>query len=59
MFYESVLEFLFTRVQPSTPIIFCIEDHILQEFNIKFLTRFRTYKIATPYQTKMTSKYDI
>ncbi len=30
-------------------------DHILQEF----LTRFRTYKIATPPQTKMTSKDDI
>ncbi len=33
--------------------------HILQEFNIKFLTRFRTYKIATPPQTKMTIKDDI
>jgi hypothetical protein len=26
----------------------------LQEFNTLFLTRFRTYKIATPPQTKMT-----
>jgi hypothetical protein len=26
--------------------------HILQEFNTLFLTRFRTYKIATPPQTK-------
>jgi hypothetical protein len=34
-------------------------DHILQEFYILFLTRFRTYKIATPPQTKMTSKDDI
>jgi hypothetical protein len=34
-------------------------DRILQEFNILFLTRFRTYKIATPHQTKMTSKDDI
>jgi hypothetical protein len=34
-------------------------DHILQEFNTLFLTRFRTYKIASPPQTKMTSKDDI
>jgi hypothetical protein len=34
-------------------------DHILQEFYTLFLTRFRTYKIATPPQTKMTSKDDI
>ncbi len=27
-------------------------ETILQEFNILFLTRFRTYKIATPPQTK-------
>ncbi len=29
---------------------------ILQEFYTLFLTRFKTYKIATPPQTKMTSK---
>jgi hypothetical protein len=34
-------------------------DHILQEFYTLFLTRFRTYKIALPPQTKMTSKDDI
>ncbi len=34
----------------------CVVDHILQEFNT--LTRFRTYKIATPPKTK-TSKDDI
>ncbi len=34
-------------------------DHILQEFYILILTRFRTYKTATPPQTKMTSKDDI
>jgi hypothetical protein len=34
----------------------CVVDHILQEFNTLFLTRFRTYKIATPPQTKITSK---
>jgi hypothetical protein len=34
-------------------------DHILQEFYTLFLTRFRTYKIALPSQTKMTSKDDI
>jgi hypothetical protein len=34
-------------------------DHILQEFYTLFLTRFRTNKIATPPQTKVTSKDDI
>jgi hypothetical protein len=37
----------------------CVVDFILQEFTTLFLTRFRTYKIATPPQTKMTSKDDI
>jgi hypothetical protein len=37
----------------------CVVDHILQEFHTLFLTRFRTYKIASPPQTKMTSKDDI
>jgi hypothetical protein len=37
----------------------CVADHILQDFNTLFLTRFRTYKIATQPQTKMTSKDDI
>ncbi len=37
----------------------CAVDHILQEFYTLFLARFRTYKIATPPQTKMTSKDDI
>ncbi len=36
----------------------CSADHILQEFYTLFLTRFRTYKIASPPQTKMTSKDD-
>ncbi len=30
----------------------CVGDHILQEFNTLYLTRFRTYKIALPPQTK-------
>ncbi len=34
-------------------------DHILQEFYTLFMTRFRTYKIASPPLTKMTSKDDI
>ncbi len=34
----------------------CAVDHILQEFYTLFLTRFRTYKIASPPQTKKTSK---
>jgi hypothetical protein len=29
-----------------------VGDHILQEFNTLYLTRFRTYKIARPPQTK-------
>jgi hypothetical protein len=37
----------------------CTVAHILQEFYALFLTRFRTYKIASPPQTKMTSKDDI
>jgi hypothetical protein len=40
-------------------VLGCVVDHILQEFNTLFLTRFRTYKIATPPQTKMTCKDDI
>ncbi len=40
-------------------VLSCVVDHILQEFNTLFLIRFRTYKIATPPQTKMTSKDDI
>jgi hypothetical protein len=34
----------------------CVVDHILQEFYTLFLTRFRTYKIASPPPTKITSK---
>jgi hypothetical protein len=37
----------------------CTVDHILQEFYTLFLTRFRNYTIASPLQTKMTSKDDI
>jgi hypothetical protein len=33
-------------------VLSCVEDHILKEFNTLFLTRFRTYKIAGPPQTK-------
>ena len=40
-------------------VLKCIVDHILQEFYTLFLTRFRTYKIASPPLTKMTSKDDI
>jgi hypothetical protein len=28
-------------------VLSCVGDHIVQEFNTMFLTRFRTYKIAT------------
>jgi hypothetical protein len=38
-------------------VLSCVVDHILQEFNTLFLIR--TYKIATPPQTEMTSKDDI
>jgi hypothetical protein len=40
-------------------VLNCVVDHILQEFYTLFLTRFRTYKIALPPPTKMTSKDDI
>jgi hypothetical protein len=40
-------------------VLSCVVDHILQEFNTLFTTRFRTYKIAKPPRTKMTSKDDI
>ncbi len=40
-------------------VLKCTVDHILQEFYTLFLTRFRTYKIASPPLTKMTSKDDI
>jgi hypothetical protein len=30
----------------------CVGDHILQEFNTLYLTRFRTYEIVRPPQTK-------
>jgi hypothetical protein len=30
----------------------CVGDHILQELNTLYLTRFTTYKIALPPQTK-------
>jgi hypothetical protein len=40
-------------------VLSCVVDHIMQEFNTLFLTRVITYKIATPPQTKMTSKEDI
>ncbi len=33
-----------------------VRDHILQEFNILYLTRFRTYKIARPPQNKKTQE---
>jgi hypothetical protein len=36
----------------SWGLLSCVGDHILQEFNTLFLTRFITYKIATPPQTK-------
>ncbi len=37
-------------------VLSCVVDHILQEFNTLFLTRFRTYKIASPLQTKTPVK---
>jgi hypothetical protein len=40
-------------------VLSCVVDYILQEFNTLLLTRFRTYKFATPPQTRMTSKDDI
>jgi hypothetical protein len=37
-------------------VLKCTEDHILQEFYTLFLTRFRTYKITSPPQTKLPVK---
>ncbi len=39
--------------------MYCGPYRILQEFYTLFLTRFRTYKTASPPLTKMTSKDDI
>ncbi len=33
-------------------VLSCVGDHILQKCNTLYLTRFRTYKIALPPQTK-------
>jgi hypothetical protein len=33
-------------------VLSCFGDHFLQEINTLYLTRFRTYKIALPPQTK-------
>ncbi len=40
-------------------VLNCAVDRILPEFYTVFPTRFRTYKIASPPQIKMTSKDDI
>ncbi len=40
-------------------VLKCTVDHILQEYYTLFLARVRTYKIASPPQTKMTSENDI
>jgi hypothetical protein len=40
-------------------VLSCAVDHILQAFYTLFLIRFRTYKIASTPQTKMTSKEDM
>jgi hypothetical protein len=39
-------------VSEGVGVLSCVGDHILQELNTLFLTRFRTYKIALPPQTK-------
>ncbi len=48
-----------TVVNVGGGMLSCIVDHILQEFYTLFLTIFRTYKIASKPQTKMTCKDDI
>jgi hypothetical protein len=40
-------------------VLSCVVDHILQEFNILFVTRFRTYKIATPPKQKWPVKTNV
>jgi hypothetical protein len=44
------------RLWGGCRVLSCVVDHILQEFITLFLTRFRTYKIATPPQTKTPVK---
>ncbi len=39
-------------------VLSCVVDHIVQEFNTLFRTRFKIYKIDIPPQTKMASKDD-
>ncbi len=46
-------------IWPAPPQGNCVVDHIMQEFYTLLLTRFRTYKIASPSPTKITSKDDI
>jgi hypothetical protein len=63
------LQYLLSDLLPPPPfaiyskggggVLKCTVDHILQEFYTQFLTRFRTYKIASPPQTKLTSNDDI
>jgi hypothetical protein len=33
-------------------VLSCVEDYFLQEFNTRYQTRFKTYKIVRPLQTK-------
>jgi hypothetical protein len=46
---------IFSLTSPTPPPLPKV-DYILQEFNTLFLTRFSTYKIATPSQTKTPVK---
>jgi hypothetical protein len=41
------------------PVVSCVVEHNLQEFYTLFLVRFRTYRITSQPQTKITSQDDI
>jgi hypothetical protein len=49
---------LYSIYRQCVTVLKCTVD-LLQEFYTLFLTRLRTYKIASPHLTKMTSKDDI
>jgi hypothetical protein len=64
LYTVASLLYLFSDLLPTPPpllpnvtvggggVLKCTVDHILQDFYTLFLTRFRTYKIASPPQPK-------
>ncbi len=48
----TTLYIIYRQCVAGGRVLSCVGDHILQEFNTLFLTKFRTYKIARPPQTR-------